>query len=113
MTEIPEHLRKRAEEARQRTLSLIPAHLLTRSRARADATTAPECTLLTDDEHEVLRLSGELASKARRIIGNGPQANNDGQELVIHIHGVQHMILRNAAARAYPDLYRLLGESLK
>lgn len=67
---------------------------------------------LTVEEHEALALSGQLAGLCRRIIGNGPQANNDATELVLHIHGVQHMILRNAAARAYPDLYRLLGESL-
>ena len=68
--------------------------------------------LLTPDEQEAMRLSGELASLCHRIIGNGPQAANDWSEMAVRIHGVQHMILAQAAARAYPDEYRLLGGTL-
>lgn len=65
--------------------------------------------LLTADEHYALALSGELASICNKIIGDGPQAAHDWAEMAVHIHGVQHMLMRQAAARAYPDLYRLLG----
>lgn len=69
-------------------------------------------TLLTDDEKEAMRLSGQLANLCGRIIGNGPQAENDWAEMAYRIHGVQHMILAQAAARAYPKEYRLLGGTL-
>ncbi len=69
--------------------------------------------LMTPDEHEAMRLSGELASLGRKIIGDGPQAQYDWAEFVQAIHGVQQMVLRQCAARAYPDRYRLLGESFR
>lgn len=65
--------------------------------------------LLTEDEHEAMRLSGELANTVGRIIGKGPQAEYDWNEAAQRIHAIQHMILAQAAARAYPDRYRLLG----
>lgn len=68
--------------------------------------------LLTDEEHEALRLSGELANLLHRIIGDGPASATDWNEAAIHVHSVQHMVMRQAAARAYPELYRLLGERL-
>jgi len=48
----------------------------------------------------------------KRIIGRGPTGEQDLSEFVIHLHAIQNMILAQAAARAYPDTYRLLGERL-
>lgn len=65
--------------------------------------------LLTADEHEAMRLSGELANVCRRIIGNGPAAHGDWAEFAGAIHDIQSRIMGQAAARAYPDRYRPLG----
>lgn len=64
---------------------------------------------LTVDEREALRLSGQLANLCRRIIGDGPTAEHDWSEMAVRIHSVQHMVMAQAAARAYPDEFRLLG----
>lgn len=68
--------------------------------------------MLTELEHEALALSGQLAGKVHRIIGEGPQAENDWAEMAHHIHVLQRTILSQAAGREYPELYRLLGQSL-
>lgn len=67
--------------------------------------------LLTEVEHEAMRLTADLANALRRIItdGDGGQAANDWSEAAHLIHSVQNMILAQAAARAYPNLYRPLG----
>lgn len=69
----------------------------------------PNFDPLTADEHEAMRLSGDLAGLLRRIIGKGNQAEHDWAEAAARIHAVQHMILAQAAARSYPGLYRPLG----
>lgn len=56
MTEIPEHLKRRAEEARIRAAEgggEIPAHLLARSKARQES--APD---VTDVDYEIVNLNG-------------------------------------------------------
>lgn len=68
--------------------------------------------LMTDDEHEALRLLGETASLCRKIIGDGPQADHDWNEMAVRFHGVQHMVMRQCAARAFPERYRLLGQTI-
>lgn len=65
--------------------------------------------LLTPYEHETLALTGELVGRLHAIIGDGPTGDADRYEMVQAVHVVQKMILGQAAARAYPDLYRLLG----
>lgn len=67
--------------------------------------------LLTPVEQAALRLTGALTKYMRVIIGEGPQAAADWREAAHEIHHVQHRILRQAAARAYPDDIRLLGRS--
>lgn len=64
--------------------------------------------LLTDDEHEAMRLSAALANLLHRICGATP----DWTEAAYRIHGIQHMVMAQAAARAYPDLYRRLGSTI-
>lgn len=66
--------------------------------------------LLTLEEREALDISASLANALRRIIGEGPQAENDWSEAAAKIHDLQHMVMAQAAARAYPDSFRLLGQ---
>lgn len=65
--------------------------------------------LLTPDEHEALELTADLGRVMRRVIGNdnGP----DVAEAVAALHVIQNMVRGQAAARAYPDRYRLLGKT--
>jgi hypothetical protein len=65
--------------------------------------------LLTADEHEAIDLTGQLENLMGRIVGEGPTRTGDLNEVVQRIQAIQHMILAQAAARAYPDRYRLLG----
>jgi hypothetical protein len=71
----------------------------------------PEPQPLTDAEHAAMDLLAETARAMGAVIGDGGhQAANDMREVVLHIHALQNMILSQAAARAYPDRYRLLGQ---
>jgi len=65
---------------------------------------------LTPAEHRVMDLTAELVNLiCGEVIGNGPSRGGDVREFVGHIHGIQRMVLAQAAARAYPGRYRLLG----
>jgi len=70
-----------------------------------------EGELLTEDEHEAIRLSGQLWNLLNRIVkaGGGEAQDGDIRELIQPIHQIQRAVLCNAAARAYPDRYRPLG----
>lgn len=81
--------------------------------------------LLTDTEKEALRLSGQLANLLREICMEPYRqaakdgliitsslldiGNNDWSESATMIHAIQRQIMGQAAARAYPNLCRLLG----
>lgn len=66
--------------------------------------------LMTPAEHRAMDLTVELVNLiCHDIIGHGPTRTGDINELVGDIHAVQRTILKQAAARAYPDRYRLLG----
>lgn len=65
---------------------------------------------LTAAEHRALALTGQLAMELNLIVGNGPSRGADLQELVHHLHAIQHTIMAQAAARTYPETLRLLGE---
>lgn len=68
---------------------------------------------LTEDEHQAVNMAGNLATFiSERIIGSGPTREQDIDELEALIHGIQRMVLAQAAAREYPLQYRLLGEVL-
>lgn len=67
---------------------------------------------LTDEEHRALALTAELANLFGRITGQDRSRHNDLGEAVHHIHALQHMVMAQAAGRAYPSLYRLMGEIL-
>lgn len=67
---------------------------------------------LTDEEHAALDLSSQLADALHRICFQGDHYGvgvGDWAEAAADIHRIQHRIMAQAAARAYPDRYRLLG----
>lgn len=68
--------------------------------------------MLTDQEHAAIEAAGQLWNALCRIVGDGPSRAGDLDELRFHIHGIQRAVMKQAAARAYPDRYRLLGEVL-
>lgn len=74
-----------------------------------DAVPSPD--LLTADELHALALTSALAGAMHEIIGDGPAAHGDLAEAVAAIHVLQRMIGAQAAARAYPQRYRLLGRA--
>lgn len=67
---------------------------------------------LTPDERMAILQAGDLWATLCRIVGDDRTREADLGELVIHIHAIQHAVMAQAAARAYPDLYRLLGATL-
>ncbi len=70
--------------------------------------------LLTEAEHRAMDLTVQLWNLlCREIIGNGPSRPGDVQELARDLHVIQERILAQAAGRAYPDRYRLLGGSVR
>lgn len=68
--------------------------------------------LLTEDEHAAMRLAADLRNAVARVVGHASTRASDLREITDHIHAIQAMVLSQAAARAYPHLYRLLGEEL-
>ena len=67
--------------------------------------------LLTSDEREAVRQAGLLHQLiSKRIIAHGPSRDGDITELTTAIHAIQRMVMGQAAARAYPGQYRLLGQ---
>lgn len=68
--------------------------------------------LLTGDERKAIRLLGEVAGQFRVIIGDCELGAADWAEVVDKVHQLQAMVMSQAAARAYPDEYRLLGDGL-
>jgi hypothetical protein len=69
--------------------------------------------LLTEQEHTTIWMLSQVYRHLRQIISDGSQQEHDLDEAVTHIHVLQHMVMAQAAARAYPDRYRLLGEQLE
>lgn len=69
--------------------------------------------LLTDEEHKAMQLTADLYNLLCRIVGSGRTRSGDLAEACIHIHALQHAVMSQAAARAYPDRYRLLGDTIR
>lgn len=65
---------------------------------------------LTKEELSALDLTARLMGKFNKIVGKGRTRSADLGEVVVHIHALQNMILSQAAGRAYPERFRLLGE---
>lgn len=69
--------------------------------------------LLTEAERALVSKLGQCAGDFSQIMEQGPNRGNDLIEMVHHIHALQNMVLAQAAARAYPDLYRRRGASIR
>lgn len=84
--------------------------------------------LFTEDEHRAMELTGELATLIGKIIraphdelahDDGRRAmfsaiaDNDWAEAAMDIHRIQHRIMAQAAARAFPTQYRLMGRTIQ
>ena len=69
--------------------------------------------MLTPDEHRAVELGGDLWNLLSRIVGDGLSRDGDLLELATHIHAIQQAVMSNAAARAYPELYRPLGGTVQ
>lgn len=54
----------------------------------------------TPDEIEAMELIGQFAGAMRRIIGDGPNAEHDWNEVAAEIHHLQGRVLMQVAARA-------------
>lgn len=66
--------------------------------------------LLTDAEHTAVSMLGEVYTLlCNDVVAHGPTREADCAELRHHIHGLQHAIMSQAAARAFPHQFRLLG----
>ena len=66
---------------------------------------------LTFEENEVVNMLGDAFNIfSRAIVANGAMYDHDVNEFAGFIHGAQRMVLSQAAARCYPDSYRLLGK---
>ena len=69
--------------------------------------------LLTADEREAIRQAGQLyVLIAERIVGRGLTRNDDLAEIRAAIHVIQRAVESQAAARAYPAEFRLLGRQI-
>lgn len=69
--------------------------------------------LLTETEHELVSMLGQCANLFAQVTtANGVQTANDRREFIAHIHDCQNAVMANAAARAFPDRYRLAGSAL-
>ena len=69
--------------------------------------------LLTQDEINAIRMTAVLHELiGEKVIGNGPARWGDYSELTSLIHGLQRMVMSQAAARSYPRELRLLGEGV-
>lgn len=71
--------------------------------------------LLTDAEHEIIDLLGRAAGIYSREVLGGDENNRyyDLAEFVHHVHLLQHAVMAQAAARAYPARYRLAGDTVR
>lgn len=70
----------------------------------------PAAPALTSTELEALDLSGKLADLLSQVVAPGPTAAQDTAELHHHVHAIQRYVGSQAAARAYPERFRLLGD---
>lgn len=69
---------------------------------------------MTPAEHRAMEMTADLWNHlVREVVADGSSAAGDLRELASHIHAIQHAILSQAAARVYPDRYRLLGGTLQ
>ena len=65
--------------------------------------------LLTQLEKDTAVMLGQVHMNMCQIVAEGSTRMDDLTESCHHIHILQRMIMSQAAARAYPNHFRLLG----
>ena len=65
--------------------------------------------LLTETERAVVAELGQIWNRLCTIVGDGRTRKADLDELIVHVHALQQAVLSQAAGRAYPQEFRLLG----
>ena len=66
---------------------------------------------LTDAEHAIAAKVEDLAQDLMELVGEGPTAGDDWNEILPHLHALQQTVLAQAASRAHPGRYRMLGHT--
>ena len=70
--------------------------------------------LLTDAEHRAMAMTADLWNLlVQDVVGRDASREGDLAEIATDIHHIQERILAQAAGRAFPDRYRLMGERVK
>jgi hypothetical protein len=69
--------------------------------------------LLTDEERNLVATLGYTTYTFSKICGKGDTRDPDQDEWARHVNALQNMVLAQAAARAYPEEFRLLGETFE
>lgn len=69
--------------------------------------TTPE--LLTDVERDLVHRLGAWWNEFQTIVGPAETRAQDLNEAIAHVHALQRTVLKQTAARAYPEEFRLLG----
>lgn len=68
---------------------------------------------LTETEHTVLELLAEAWNLlVSEVVADGPSRDGDLAEIAADVHRLQARVMSQAAGRAHPDLYRMLGGEL-
>jgi hypothetical protein len=68
--------------------------------------------MLRTAEHSLLLALADVSGQFSLIVGSGPNRGGDLVEICYHIHALQSAVMSQAATRAYPKRYRLLGDDL-
>jgi len=68
-----------------------------------------EADLLTTEEREFVSRLGSLWNDLCMIVDRGATRRSDLDEAIVHVHALQHLVMAQAAARAYPNEFRRLG----
>lgn len=69
-------------------------------------------TILPADILQAIAKTDELAGMLRRLCGKGVMADHDWAEFANLIHSIQARLIAQIAARAFPDRFRPLGETI-
>ena len=69
--------------------------------------------LLTDAEHRLVERLADCAQEFLAICGDDRSLDGDVREFMHHVHILQNTVLAQAAARAYPTRYRVVGGDVR
>jgi hypothetical protein len=73
----------------------------------------PDSGLTRAEDHVVSLLGQAYRLIEHGVCGHGPTRDADLAEMATAIHVVQYRMVAQGAARARPDLYRLMGEEIR